>query len=89
MGAIHIGIHDIGLSDMSRKEQADPDVVLNAIRLAGRYSIFDATANPTITRTIMDLESSRLTVDKSGSYPWINVVAIDGEPIARAAAAAE
>lgn len=86
MGAIHIGIHDIGLSDLSRKDQADPEIVLNAIRLAGRYSIFDATANPTITRTIMDLESSRLTVDTACGYPWIEVVAIDGEPIARAAA---
>lgn len=78
----HVCSFSVGLDDLSRKAQADHAVVLNLLRLKGRFSVFEASANPTIAATMTHLCRHRLTTDNSCGYPWTKVVAIDGEPLA-------
>lgn len=69
------------LDDLTRRDQADDDVVLSHLRLYRRFSVFEVTASPTIARTIDRLErTGRLTTERQG-FPWTAVVAIDGEAL--------
>jgi hypothetical protein len=63
-----------GLDDLTRKQQADPAAVLRVLHRTGRFSVFEATANITIARTMTALDAQGLiTVDTSPGYPWSNV----------------
>lgn len=75
-----------GLDDMRRADQSDPLKVLQVLSDAGRFSVFDATANLTIARTVTRLYHKALTyrgksyggpllkIDNSMGYPWSKVV---------------
>ena len=81
MKTAQVGSFGIGLDEMPRRDQADPEVVLNRLRLSGRFSIWDATSNQTIANTVQRLcDSGRLETENEG-FPWTKVVKIDGEPI--------
>ena len=80
---IHVCSFSTGLDELTRKEQADDDVVLNILRLNKRFSAFEASATPTIARTMTRLCRTRLTTIDLG-YPWTGIVKIDGEYIGEA-----
>lgn len=66
---------DIGLTDLTIAEQADPRTVLRVLVYEKRYSIFEATDNPVIAKT-MDVicTSPWATFDTSKhGYPWTGV----------------
>ena len=82
-----------GLDDMKRKEQADVVAVLRVLQQAGRFSIFEATANQTIARTITRLCNKACSIvrdgvradygklidtDNSCGFPWTKVSLTDG-----------
>ena len=81
MTSIHICSFSAGLGDLTRKEQGNPEIVLDIIRRRGRFSAFDASANQVIARTVTMLQRHRLTVDPDSQYPWVKVTAIDGVPL--------
>ena len=80
MRTIHVCCFSSGLDDLKRKEQADDEVVLGVLRVKRRFSVFEATANQTIARTMDRLCKTRLTTKTEG-FPWTKVVAIDGEAL--------
>lgn len=63
-----------GLDDLTRKQQRDPKRVLEVLRRTKRFSVFEATENQDIARTMTMLRDQKLiTVDNSPGYPWSNV----------------
>ncbi len=53
-----------GLDELTRKQQADHMEVLRVLHRTGRYSIFEATKNQTIAKTMVRLlTKSCITVD--------------------------
>lgn len=82
-----------GLDDMKRKDQRDVVKVLRVLAAAGRYSVFEATANQTIARmmdkichkgcTLVGPDGTKRTYGKllktlGGNYPWTYVELTDG-----------
>ena len=78
---IHIGVHSVGLDDLSRKQQRDPETVLAVLRLEKCFSVFDATATRTIAKTMDALIDSGRITTVTGQYPWTYVTHIDGVEI--------
>ena len=71
------------LDDLKPRQEGHDGMVLEALRQARRFSIFDATRTRRLAETIMRLtESGRLETDNSVGYPWIKVVKIDGKVVA-------
>lgn len=77
-----------GLDDLKTHERTDPVAVLRVLHLAGRFSVFEATANDAIARTMTRLchkgcsivrdgvrtDYGRLIeTDNSCGYPWTKV----------------
>ena len=85
---IHICSFSAGIDDLTRKEQRNNEAVVAVLREAGRFSVFEASANEDIARTMTRLCARRLTTDNSCGYPWTTVVAIDGIPLATPESAA-
>ena len=81
---IHIDRFSAGLDDLTRKQQADHIAVLRVLEKTGRYSIFEATENQTIAKTMDRLlckscitvsdgvrtEHGLLLIRTGGEYPW-------------------
>lgn len=66
---------DVGLTDLTIAEQADPRTVLRVLAYEKRFSVFEATDNPVIAQT-MDVigRSSWVVFDtKRHGYPWTGV----------------
>lgn len=61
-----------GLDDLSRKEQKDHIAVLRVMSKMTRYSVFEATENESIARTLDYIIKARLIKHTGGSYPWAN-----------------
>ena len=80
---VHICNFSTALDGLSRKDQADDEKVIACLRKSGRFSAFEASANPTIARTMTRLCQTRLTTDPSCGYPWVRITAIDGEPLVK------
>lgn len=70
-----------GLDDLTRKQQASRVEVLRKLKEIKRYSIFEATENKVIAKTMDQLVRAKLIkTDNSCGYPWINVTLTeDGE----------
>lgn len=68
---------DVGLDEMPMNEQADDIAVGRAIAKAGRFSVFDATANETIANTMDRLTVSGWFVFENAGYPWTKVTPTD------------
>lgn len=68
-----IDTFDTGLSDLKRKQQRDPALVLNHLAQSGEFSNFEATSNQTIARTIQHLIDDEYVVATPKTYPWTEV----------------
>lgn len=93
MTAVYIDSFSEGLDDLKRKQQADFVFVLKFLAQAKRFSIFEATANMVIARTLTRLLNKSLTQvakdgtktafgvllkSTGGAYPWTNVELTEG-----------
>ena len=67
-----------GLDEMKRKDQANPVKVLRVLSKSGRYSVFEATDNQTIARTMGMLLSKGFIKATGGQYPWAEIALTDG-----------
>ena len=73
MTVAHVDCFD-ALPDMTRRQQRDPLTVARALVAAGRFSVFEASANDTIARTMTRLaRSGWFDFDDSCGYPWTKV----------------
>lgn len=63
-----------GIDEMPRKDQRDHLKVLRVLAQEKRFSIFEATANQVIAKT-MDylLKESGLVKSVGGAYPWTEI----------------
>ena len=73
MNSVFICSFTSGLDDLPRKQQAQLEPVLRVLRDTGRFSVFEATANPTIAKTMTRLMHSEYVEHLGGSYPWTKV----------------
>ena len=85
--AFHVDWFSTELDDLTRKQQADHIAVLRVLARTGRYSIFEATKNQVIAKTIDRLltkscatvsdgkhtEHGLLLEQTGGDYPWVNI----------------
>jgi hypothetical protein len=62
-----------GLDDMKRKDQRDPIKVLRVLSQIKRFSVFEATDNAVIARTMTKLFDWGLAASVGGAFPWTNV----------------
>ena len=83
-----------GLDEMKRKDQGDAVKVLQVLERTKRFSVFEATANNTLARTISNIMSrgysviiresgerrdyGKLVERTGGAYPWVNIELTDG-----------
>ena len=61
------------LDDLPKRQHGDVRAVLEALKAAGRFSVFDATQSPTIAATMTRIMRSGLALDIGGEYPWTRV----------------
>jgi hypothetical protein len=73
MNAVFICSFTSGIDELPRKEQAQFEPVLRVLDATGRFSVFEATANQTIAKTMTRLMASEYVEDLGGSYPWKKV----------------
>lgn len=73
--AVHLCSFSAGLDEMRRKHQASEVAVLRVLAQCKRFSVFEATANPTIARTMTNLQRKKMIEidNKAVGYPWLNV----------------
>lgn len=63
-----------GLDDLTRRQQGSDEAVLRVLDRTGRFSIFEATDNDTIARTMTRLQRAKfIETDNSCGYPWTKV----------------
>lgn len=75
---VFIDCFDEGLGDLPRRKQRDTREVALHLAKAGRFSVFEATANQDIARTITRvLASGWFDTDKSCGFPWTKVALTD------------
>ena len=67
----------VGIDELPRKQQAEPAAVLRVLAKAKRFSIFEATANDVIARTMDRLFERDYVRSLGGSFPWTNVEITD------------
>ena len=79
MSVVHIDRFSAGLNDLTIKDQANVEAVLNVLRRTKRFSCFEASANQTIARTMKRIWANRVVTDDKSQYPWLNIISIDGE----------
>lgn len=72
-GDIHVCCFTTELDDMRRKDQGDDIKVLAALKVSGRFSVFEATANQTVARTIERLQKRGLMETTPEGFPWTKV----------------
>lgn len=71
---VHIDRFSVGLDELTRKQQASAVEVLKVLHAAGRFSVFEATDNDVIAKTMERLVHQKLIeVDTSPGFPWSNV----------------
>lgn len=63
----------VGIDDLTLKEQAQCEPVLRVLQRSGRFSVFEATANQTIAKTITRLMKGGYLKSMGGAFPWTNV----------------
>lgn len=93
MTAVHIDRFSAGLDELTRVQQADHVAVLSVLARTGRFSVFEASENAIIARTMDRLlhkgctmvdrdgtkhEYGMLVKSLGGAYPWTNVELTDG-----------
>ena len=66
-----------GLDDLTRKQQRDIAIVLKVLEKHKRFSVFEATANDVIARTMDEVYKGKYVRDTGGAFPWRNVELTD------------
>lgn len=75
-----------GLDDLPRKQQGDAGAVLRVLDKCKRFSVFEATANERIARTMDYVFKAELVRSTGGGFPWTNVELTDkGREVLKAA----
>ena len=75
---IHICSHSVGLDEMPKRQQRDRVAVLRMLEQAGRFSVFEVTANQTIARTVQGLiDREYVTTSIECGFPWTTVELTD------------
>jgi hypothetical protein len=67
---IHICCLSEGLDELPLRKQRDPFCVARFVARAGRFSVFESTANPTIASTLAWLIEQRWLELESQLFPW-------------------
>jgi hypothetical protein len=62
-----------GLDDLKRKQQGDLATVLRVLDRTKRFSVFEATANDAIARTMTTIMHGGYARNVGGGFPWTNV----------------
>jgi len=75
----HIDKFSVGIDELSLKDQANPEAVIDVLKKHKRFSCFEASANQTIARTMTQLCKKRVVTDDTTVYPWLRIISIDGE----------
>jgi hypothetical protein len=73
MSKVHFCSFSSGLDDLPRRKQKDFAEVLRVLHRTGRFSLFEATADQAIARTMTDLEQLKLIETTPKGYPWSDV----------------
>ena len=73
----HICVTSVGLDELPKKRQANMYDVATVLAKTGRFSVFEATANQTIARTMDRIENSGWFDRTTEPYPWISVKLTD------------
>lgn len=82
----HLCSFSSGLDSMKRRDQKYPERVLRVLREVKCFSVFEATENATIAKTMTYLVSSGLIEVEPLGYPWANVkLTAKGEKYAQVA----
>lgn len=74
--AVHVCVTTAGLDELTRRQQKDGRAVLRVLSQTRRFSVFEATANQTIAKTIDHLFAAKqVEVDPDGynGFPWTAV----------------
>lgn len=75
---VFIDCFDECLHELPRRKQRDAREVALHLAKAGRFSVFEATANQDIARTVTRvLASGWFATDKSCGFPWTKVSLTD------------
>ena len=69
----HICTFTTGLDELTRKQHADARAVLRVLAEHKRFSVFEATANPTIAATMDRLGEQGYIKSAGGTFPWCEV----------------
>lgn len=72
-GRIYIDCFTSGLEDLKRSEQKQLGKVLTVLQKKMRFSVFEATDNPIIAKTMTKIMQEGYVKDLGGGYPWTNV----------------
>lgn len=75
MSRVHICRFTAGLDELTRKQQKDVATVLRTLKETKRFSVFEATANQVIAKTVtLVFERGLVENTKQGAFPWTYVV---------------
>ena len=76
---VHICTFTVGIDELPRRKQRDPLEVARVLAQHGRFSVFEATANQDIARTMDKLMRNGWFVSdaEASSYPWTHVTLTD------------
>jgi hypothetical protein len=70
-GAVHICTFSASVGEMKKGDQRYADKVLAVLAKEGRFSVFEATENDVIAKTMTWLlEQGYIEVDNSMGFPW-------------------
>ena len=70
---VHICSFTSGLDELPRKQQASLWSVLHYLSETKRFSVFEATANNVIARTMDVLGERGYFKSTGGAYPWCEI----------------
>lgn len=63
----------VGLDDLTRKEQGDIVKVMRVLERVKCFSVFEATENDTIARTMTKIMHGGYMKNVGGGFPWTKV----------------
>lgn len=66
-----------GLDELTAKQARDPVVVLKTLDSIKRFSVFEATENQVIAKTMDMIFKRGYAVRMGGEFPWTNVELTD------------
>lgn len=81
-GRVFVDRFTVGLEDLKRWQQRDKFAVARVLAKEGRFSIFEATENQTIARTMEALDRCGWFVFEPQGFPWTKVTLTDAGRLA-------